>query len=417
MIKFDLLDYWRINGSEFLTERPQLVEAATVVDKWIHNGKEGDVLNISMPPRFGKSYLASVVSVWLLLKSPNLRILRASYSADLAESFGIRVRMEYEKMCEKLGLLSPVKGTRARWTIGERAQPSHSAVGISGSVTGFGFDFAIIDDTAKNMVEALSKAHKKNLLSFKESVLQGRLEGQRKILNIGTRWAVDDWFSLFPNAESYVLPAMRDGASVCEAWKSTAQLERERRSMSDAVWQAQFMQRPTDQGFIRVFEDWQFQIIKYEECRFVCFFTVTDPSKGRGGDYFVTLLCGVTIENKIVVIDSFIRKFAQTSEFYEYIKNVSEVLPSCTHYIENNGVGSDIIHDINRTIDLIGFPSKADKYARIFANADKIKDVRFCDTCDNLNFILSELSVFPSGAHDDVPDCVNFAVKAAAGEF
>ena len=414
---FRLADYMRIVWGDVCNDRPQLLEVASVIDRWLHNGRTGDVLNISMPTRFGKSLLASSASVWMLLRDPSMRILRASYSADLAEMFSQQVRNQYEDFCAKIGLNSPTNGTRGRWWIGDGNQLSHAGVGIGGTITGFGFDVAIVDDTAKDMAEAMSRARQNQLTIFKESVLLGRLEGCRKILNVGTRWTVTDWFSLWPDAEEYVLPAMVDGRSVCEAWKTTEELNRERARVSDGVWQAQYMQRPTEQGYIRVFEDWPFERVSFHGCKFIEFFTVTDPSKGRGGDFFVTLLAGVTIAREVVIIDSFIRKFAQVSEYYDYLRRVGEMLPSCTHYIESNGVGGDILHDGNRDIDIVGFTSRADKWARIFANADKIKAVKFCETCDNINLILSELSNFPAGDHDDIPDCVNFAVKAAAGDL
>lgn len=407
----------RIVWGDVCKERPQLLEVAAVIDRWIHNGRTGDVLNISMPTRFGKSLLASSASVWMLLRDPSMRILRASYSAELAEMFSQQVRNQYEEFCAKIGLNSPTNGTRGRWWIGDGNQLSHAGVGIGGTITGFGFDIAIVDDTAKDMAEAMSRARQNQLTIFKESVLLGRLEGCRKILNVGTRWTVTDWFSLWPDAEEYVLPAMVDGRSVCEAWKTTEELNRERSRVSDGVWQAQYMQRPTEQGYIRIFEDWPFERVKFHDCKFLEFFTVTDPSKGRGGDFFVTLLAGVTIAREVVIIDSFIRKFAQVSEYYDYLRRVGEMIPSCTNYIESNGVGGDILHDGNRDIDIIGFTSRADKWARIFANADKIKAVTFCETCDNINLILSELSNFPAGDHDDIPDCVNFAVKAASGDL
>lgn len=403
---------------QMCAERPQLLEVADRLQGWWYNGRTGDVMNVSMPTRFGKSMLATSFSVWLLLREPTARVLRASYAADLAETFGGQVRTQYLGFFERNGLAVPVTdGTRARWSIDGQEQPNHAAVGISGGITGFGFDVAIVDDTAKSMLEALSRAYRNQLTVFKESVLLGRLEGRRKVLNVGTRWTVNDWFSLWPDAEEYILPAMVDGRSVCEAWKTTEELNRERQRVGDGVWQAQYMQRPTEQGYVRIFEDWPFQRVQFRDQKFIDFFTVTDPSKGRGGDFFVTLLCGITIAREVVVIDSFIRKFAQVSEYYAYLRRVTGMLPSCTHYIEGNGVGGDILHDGTRDVDIIGFASRADKWARIFANADKIKAVKFCETCDNLNLILSELSNFPAGDHDDIPDCVNFAVKAAAGDL
>lgn len=414
---FRLADYMRIVWGDVCKDRPQLLEVANVIDTWLHNGRTGDVLNISMPTRFGKSLLASSASVWMLLRDPSMRILRASYSAELAEMFSQQVRNQYEEFCSKIDLNSPTNGTRGRWWIGDGNQLSHAGVGIGGTITGFGFDIAIVDDTAKDMAEAMSRARQNQLTVFKESVLLGRLEGCRKILNVGTRWTVTDWFSLWPDAEEYVLPAMINGRSVCEAWKTTEELNRERARVSEGVWQAQYMQRPTEQGYIRVFEDWPFERVQFRDQKFIEFFTVTDPSKGRGGDFFVTLLAGVTMAREVVIIDSFIRKFAQVSEYYEYLRRVVEMIPSCTNYIESNGIGGDILHDGSRDVDVVGFTSRADKWARIFANADKIKAVKFCETCDNLNLILSELSNFPAGDHDDIPDCVNFAVKAAAGDL
>lgn len=410
--------YLKWTWPQVCAERPQLIEVAERMQAWWQNGKTGDVLNISMPTRFGKSLVSTAFSSWLLLRDPATRILRASYAADLAETFGSQVKSQYLGFFQKNGLPVPdVEGTRGGWSIGTNGQPNHSAVGINGGITGFGYNIAIVDDTAKNMLEALSRAYRNQLVSFKESVLLGRLEGCRKILNVGTRWTVTDWFSLWPDAEEYVLPAMVNGRSVCEAWKTTEELNRERARVSDGVWQAQYMQRPTEQGYIRVFEDWPFERVKFNDCKFIEFYTVTDPSKGRGGDFFVTLLAGVTMAREVVIIDSFIRKFAQVSEYYDYLRRVVEMIPSCTNYIESNGVGGDILHDGNRDIDVIGFTSRADKWARIFANADKIKAVKFCETCDNINLILSELSNFPAGDHDDIPDCVNFAVKAAQGDL
>ena len=242
--------YLKWTWPQVCAKRPQLVEVAERMQAWWQNGKTGDVMNVSMPTRFGKSLLASSFSTWLLLRNPSTRILRASYAADLAETFGGQVKNQYLRFFEKAGQPAPtIEGTRGKWMIDGQTMPNHAAVGISGGITGFGFDVAIVDDTAKSMLEALSRAYRNQLVTFKESVLLGRLEGCRKILNVGTRWTVTDWFSLWPDAEEYVLPAMVDGRSVCEAWKTTEELNRERARVSDGVWQAQYMQRPTEQGY------------------------------------------------------------------------------------------------------------------------------------------------------------------------
>ena len=84
-------------------ERPQLLDVADRIQRWWDNGKTGDVLNISMPTRFGKSLLATSFTVWALLREPSVRVLRASYASDLAETFGVQVRDQYLKFFERTG--------------------------------------------------------------------------------------------------------------------------------------------------------------------------------------------------------------------------------------------------------------------------------------------------------------------------
>ena len=135
------------------------------------------------------------------------------------------------------------------------------------------------------MLEATSAAYSRQLQVFKESVLLGRLEGRRKILNVGTRWTVNDWFSMWPDADTYVLPAMIDGRSCCEAWKTTAELELERSRVSDAVWNAQYMQEPTETGQIRLFEGWKPETVAdIPDGQRVA---VIDPTTDYGRDFFV----------------------------------------------------------------------------------------------------------------------------------
>lgn len=376
------------------------------------NGKTGDVLNVSMPTRFGKSLLATSLTAWLFLRDPNTRILRASYSADLAEMFGVQVRGLYEKSCEDYNLAIPhIEGTRGRWNIGDRKQPNHAGVGIGGGITGFGFDIAIVDDTAKNMLEATSAAYSRQLQVFKESVLLGRLEGRRKILNVGTRWTVNDWFSMWPDAETYTLPAMVDGRSCCEAWKTTAELELERSRVSDAVWNAQYMQAPTETGRVRLFEGWQPERVKEYGGTL---YAIIDPATDYGKDWFVIGIYSVD-HGIVTLVDMFAEKAATPERAAEWLKRWDVDIAFC----ESNGVGRSVIGKLRDAgIDNVaGFATKTDKYSRAYVQRDDmINYFRIHEGCnpDAVAELMREADAFPitgDDIHDDLLDDVVMAFE------
>lgn len=408
--------YLRWNYPDIVGQRPQLLEVAGRMEAFLRNGKTGDVLNISMPTRFGKSLLATAFSSWLLLTEPDKRIMRASYSAELAETFGLQVRDLYCKFFERAGQEVPaIDGTRGRWSIDGQVQPNHIAVGIGGSITGFGCDMAIIDDTAKNMLEATSAAYSRQLQVFKDSVLLGRLEGPRKIINVGTRWTVNDWFSMWPDAESYVLPAMTvDGQSCCEAWKTTAELELERERVSEEVWLAQYQQRPTATGKVRMFEGWRPKVEEVPEGgrRYI----VVDPATDYGQDFFVA---GVYVhkDGLLWLDEMYARQAAPPEEVAGWIKRREE---ASVCWCEVNGVGVSVIGKLRAAgvRNVAGFATKRDKYSRAYMQMESIKNyLRMSPrmaASDAWVELCRELDSFPvedGSTHDDLLDNVVMAFE------
>ena len=389
--------------------RPQLLQVADLLNGFVDNGSTGDVLNVSMPTRFGKSVLATSFSTWLLLRNDKKRILRASYAADLAESFSFQVKSQYLDFFRDNTTAPNVSGTRARWRIGANTEDNHIGVGIEGGITGFGCDIAIIDDTAKNMIEAMSAAYTKRLQTFKESVLLGRLENERKIINVGTRWTVNDWFSMWPDADEYVLPAMIDGRSCCEAWKTTAELELERERISGEVWDAQYMQRPTATGRIRLFEGWKPEAVAdIPDGKHII---VIDPTTDYGKDWFV---CGdyVRVAGFVYLCDMFAKQRATPQEAAEWLAGRDYSVA----WIEVNGVGADVLNKMRKAgaKNLVGFSTDSDKYSRAWLQMDNVKNyLRLFAGMDEeaARELLVQADEFPAGAHDDLIDNVVMAFE------
>lgn len=391
----------------FYTARPQLLELADVLESFINNGKRGDVLNVSLPARFGKSRIATDLSAWLLVTDRQRRILRASYSAELAETFSEQVKNKVNEIFA--GTPLEASGTRSRWKIGKMQMPNHVGTGISGTITGFGCDIAIIDDTAKNMLEATSAAYRKQLEVFRETVLLSRLEGMSKIINVGTRWTVNDWFSYWPTAERYVVAAMTpDGESCCEAWKTTAELQAIKESVRPYVWDAQYMQQPTATGRVRIFEGWQPLRLQAPDGRH---FIIIDPATEFGRDYFVA--------GDYVVSDGHIWLVDMLASQRLELPTVAAWLGKRAYsvaYCEANGIGRNVINELQKlgVCNLAGFATKSDKYSRAVLKAEALRHYfRIDPQCEPsaVAELIRQADEFPVGEHDDLIDNVVMAFE------
>ena len=394
-----------LSNKGFYEARPQLLELADVLYNFVHNGHTSDTLNVSLPARFGKSRIATDLSVFMLANDPNLRILRASYSADLAEMFSTQVQ---SKLIELWGTMK-ISGTRQRWRIGKRTEPAHVATGVTGTITGFGCDIAIIDDTAKNIIDATSAAYRRQLDSFRESVLYSRLEGVKKIINVGTRWCVNDWFSNFPDAQTFVVRAMNeDGTSCCEAWKTTQELKLDKERIRDYIWDAQYQQTPTATGKVRLFEGFDPVV---EVAPIDDHFLIIDPATDYGTDYFVI---GDYISHNgfIWLYDMFASQAATPEQAAEWIKGRSYRLAYC----EANGVGKNVIGKLRKCgcENLVGFATSTDKYSRAYLKVDEInKYLRlspYINTAASME-LYRQADEFPVGEHDDLIDNIVMAFE------
>lgn len=395
-----------LSNKGFYEARPQLLELADVLYNFVHNGQTSDTLNVSLPARFGKSRIATDLSVFMLANDPDLRILRASYSADLAEMFSTQVQ---SKLMELWGTIK-ISGTRQRWKIGKRTEPAHVATGVTGTITGFGCDIAIIDDTAKNIIDATSAAYRRQLDSFRESVLYSRLEGVKKIINVGTRWCVNDWFSNFPNAETFTVRAMNeDGTSCCEAWKTTAELQMDKERIRDYIWAAQYQQSPTATGKVRMFEGFRFRTAEAPDDGEL--FMVIDPATDFGTDYFVIGYYKLS-HGQLYLIDMKAKQSMTVDEAAAWLLAHDYRMAYC----EANGAGRNIINElVKRGVhDIAGFATRADKYSRAYLKQEQIRNyVNVCPTCDpqSVAELTRQADEFPVGEHDDLIDDVVMAVE------
>lgn len=170
--------------------------------------KESPRLMISMPPRSGKSELASKnFPTWHLGHYPKHEIIQSTYSADLALDFSRKIREQIKsRLYHGIFDTRLDKNSQAleRWLT--TAGGAYAAVGVRGPITGRGAHIGIIDDPVKDRVEAESEVMRQQVKDWYSSTFYTRLAPGGGVLVIMTRWHEDDlsgWLiKLFEEAEA-----------------------------------------------------------------------------------------------------------------------------------------------------------------------------------------------------------------------
>ena len=241
------------------------------MDRWA-NG-EIKRLMIFVPPQHGKSELTSrLLPAKLLGDNPRSKIILASYSATLANSFNRDCKRyidsdAYKDLYPETQLSlgnkknSWIKTANMFETVGFGG--FLKSVGVGGSLTGSPADYAIIDDPVKDAIEAMSPVYQERIWNWFTDVLYTRIHNNSSILITQTRWDVNDLSGKIiknmelPDSEQWeilVLPAIKTeqshiedprevGEALWEEKHSLAKLQQVRRQ-SIRTFEALYQQNP-----------------------------------------------------------------------------------------------------------------------------------------------------------------------------
>jgi len=274
---------------------------------------EIDRLMINMPPRHGKSELASRrFPAWFLGRHPNKSVIAASYNSDLAADFGRQVRnivaaREYANLFETK--LAEDSRAANRWNTD--AGGSYVAAGVGTAITGRGADILLIDDPVKDREEADSEIQRQKVWDWYTSTAYTRLAPGGRIIVIQTRWHEDDLSGrlLVEQAkggdkwEILELPAITsDGRALWPEFYPLEVLERTRKVLPPRDWSALYQQRPApDEGAYFKREWFRWYDAKPAQLRVygASDYAVTDG----GGDYTVHVVVGIDADDNLYVMD------------------------------------------------------------------------------------------------------------------
>ena len=204
-------------------------------------------LMVFMPPQHGKSELASRrLPSYLLGINPTLKIIGASYSAELSRQFNRSVQRiidtkEYANIFPNTTLNNKNTSTDLKRGVLRNADifeivehlGFYKSVGVGGALTGTPADIAIIDDPVKDPKEATSLAFQIRNIDWYNSVLNTRLHNNSKVLLTMTRWDKNDLAGKILEQEKGQWEVLK-----LEGLKSKIFHIKDPREVGDALWES-----------------------------------------------------------------------------------------------------------------------------------------------------------------------------------
>jgi predicted phage terminase large subunit-like protein len=390
---------------------------------------ELDRLMIFMPPRHGKSELASRnFPAFCLGKKPSRHIIAASYNSDLATDFGREVKDKIASA--EFGEVFPKVSLRPDSRASDRMNTNHRgayfAVGVGTATTGRGAHIALIDDPFKDREDADSENQREKVWNWYRSTLYTRLMPGGAIVLIQTRWHEDDLAGRLLEQDGRVedggewtvldLPAIKDGQALWPEWYDVPALERIKRTIGPREWSALYMQTPQpDEGtfFQRAWlKSWaekpaNMRIYGTSD------YAVTDG----GGDYTVHRIWGVDSEGAIYRLGGW-RGQTSSDVWIEEMLNLVETWEPFAWFGEAGVIQKAVEPMLLRRMRereircrIEWLPSIHDKpsRARGFQARAAMGEVWMEPGAD-----ISEFLVFPAGKHDDEVDVASLIGRALA---
>ena len=400
--------------------------------------RESPRLMLFMPPRHGKSTLASIAfPAWHLGRNPEHEFISCSYSGSLAMSFSRKVRHQLREPNYKNvfsdASLDPTSQSVESWLTTKGG--GYVAAGVGGGITGKGAHVLVIDDPVKNREDAESEYSRDSVWDWYTSTAYTRLAPGGGILVILTRWHDDD-------LAGRLLAAAADGADDWEVVKypAIAEQDEEFREEGEALhperydvsslskiqkaigprdWSALYQQNPVaDEGdyfnrdMINYYDEAD---LDYTRLRYYCAWDLAIGQRERN-DYSVGLVVAVDEYDKLYVVDC-VRGKWDGFELVERILDLYETWRPGVVGIEKGHIEMALGPFLEKRVrerrlneayfrDLK--TGRRDKEARARAIQGRMQQgmVYFPKEPLWVGPLIAELLRFPNGVHDDQVDAL-----------
>lgn len=391
-------------------------------------------LMIFMPPRHGKSMLASeFFPAWYMGRNPDQYVVAATYGQDLADDFGRKVKGQiedasYQAIFPGVTLLENsrsvrrfhINGIDGGYEHATKQNGAYYAVGVGGPLTGRGAHLLLIDDPVKDRETADSEVFRRRIRDWYTSTAYTRLMPGGRIVVIQTRWHEDDlsgWLLKEHGHEGWdvlSLPALSDSGALWPAQYPVETLERIQKAVGTRDWSALYQQRPTPESgdyFKREWFQYYDTLPQYLQIYGASDYAIT----AKGGDYTVHGIFGVDRNADIYLIDVWRQQTTSDVWIDAFLDLVKKHKP--IQWAEEQG---QIIKSLDPFINKRSqersiyvareqFTSLTDKASRAQSIRGRMAmgKVKFPRNAPYLAELERELLTFPVGVNDDQCDVLS----------
>ena len=394
-------------------------------------------LIITMPPRHGKSMLASeFFPAWYMGRNPDHYVISATYAQELSDDFGRKVKNQiedssYQAIFPGVGLADDSKSSKRFHIEGlgdggyehsTTQRGAFYAVGVGGPLTGRGAHLMLIDDPVKNREEAESEVIRKKTKDWYTSTAYTRLMPGGRVVIIQTRWHEDDlagWLLREHAHEGWVhlnLPAIsNDGVALWSEQYGIDALEKIKRAIGQRDWSALYQQAPSPESGDYFKAEWFHTVNQLPERHNLSIYGGSDYAvTADGGDYTVHVVVGIDPVGRMYLLDLWRGQSSSDVWVEAFCDLVLKWRPigwaEETGQIKS-GVGPFLVKRMIERKALVyreAFPTRGDK-------AIRAQSIRGRMAMNGLYLhreapwgvdLLSELMSFPVGVHDDQADAL-----------
>ena len=401
--------------------------------------KKSPRLMLFMPPRHGKSTLASVsYPAWHLGRHPEHEFISCSYSGSLAMAFSRKVRGLLREEGYKSAFrtrLDPQSQSAEAWLT--TAGGGYVAAGVGGGITGKGAHVLVIDDPVKNREDAESQNSRDANWDWYTSTAYTRLAPGGGILVILTRWHDDDLAGKLlkqasDNGEQWEVVNYPAVAEVDEEFRKQGEplhperydaeaLTRIEKAVGPRDWSALYQQNPVaDDGdyFTRdMIQYYDPEDIDIDRMRFYAAWDLAIGKNDRN-DYTVGMVAGISEDDEIFIVD-IVRGRWNGFEIVEQILDLYEIWKPSMIGIEKGHIEMALGPFLEKRIRERGLfeayikdlkTGRRDKEARARAIQGRMQQgmVFFPRNEQFTGPAVAELLRFPNGTHDDQVDALSW---------
>jgi predicted phage terminase large subunit-like protein len=473
MDKEYLGQYWLNEGFEtWFRCLFRLIEEKPFVVEPIHNGLfeyfdkiyKLDVtrLNVNVPPRSGKTTLATYLLVYALTVNPKSNIIYTSFSQSLLTDIAARVRdilehpiykaMYPSNMVYQSEETNPIDDFWLEYLKRETGRNTYSSKkivtgqggtclfsSIGSQITGYGagirngkgFTGCLIIDDANKPADIHSQVMRDKVVRYYEETLLSRLnQSNVPIINIQQRLHLEDLSGVLESKYGFATlkRPLVDENGVCQLPSQYTNARIEELKVNNYMFTSQYQQEPIILGGAVIKREWfkyynPSQTYNYNR---IIITADTAMKVKEHNDYSVFIVGGITDDNKLHILNMVRGKWEAPElkltalQLFEQYKYDEKTGLSCSGiYVEDKVSGVYLVQELQRVgIPVVGIPVEKDKLTRVESVLNYIASGQVLLPYDErYGFnpeLLSECESFTrddSHSHDDIVDTLVHAIN------